>query len=135
MRFKRGLKMMLECGPITVSLSLLDREERLPSLHVDVGIQVRRLSHFGSCQSQLWFEARDWNAFVEGVGRQSNDRTSLYDISHNFELEVDKAKQNSIIKIRCSTPQNTEVRFKQECEWLASAEEVEGLYNLFSSIS
>jgi hypothetical protein len=127
--------MMLQCGPITIFLSLLEKEERLPSLHVDVGIEVRRLSHLGSYRGQLWFESSDWGLFVRNVGSQSAFEAVLHDISRNFELFVNRDARSYTIKIVCSSPQSTAISFRQEYEWEASEEEVAGLCDLLSSIA
>ncbi|MHA6881648.1 hypothetical protein [Ralstonia pseudosolanacearum] len=74
--------------PFRLYIDVIETDEHVPSMRIQVEIEVRQFGHSLEYHGSLWFDCSVWDAFVAGLSSIDTAETSLFDMGGHFVLRL-----------------------------------------------
>jgi hypothetical protein len=74
--------------PFRLHLDLVDTDEHVPSMRMQVVIDVQQFGHRLEYRGNMWFDCTIWDTFVAGLNDIGEDKIELVDMGGHFTLSV-----------------------------------------------
>lgn len=85
-------------NPINLNLDLVEFDEHIPSMKVDLTIQVKKFSYSSMVNAQLWIECKCIDDFINNL--QAGNKALLNDMNGCFKLFLNPSQ--SLLEWSCA---------------------------------
>ncbi|MBC8042140.1 MAG: hypothetical protein IAF08_01730 [Rhizobacter sp.] len=90
--------------PLSITMNLIEVEERLPSFKMLVKSEVVDLTGSFTYQREVWFECSKWDFFVSKLNHVESctEKIILIDMDEDFTIAIEKDENTARLNFKCS---------------------------------